>query len=310
MDKKLFLYAAGVLLMAACSSNDVDTSEPNVLGEIQLYTEVQTRAANVAVDLQDIQFAANTVISVQVTDNNTDGTKRIAYALTTYKADGSGGLTCQPDGSVQYFPPTGSSVNIYAFHPADAATSAEAVTFAVKANQKETADYVASDLMWASLSGITKTSTEIQRKLQFTHKLSKLIVSLVKGAGVSDGDLATATVKLEDVIFKGSFTPTTGVFTAAGDAEDNKSDIIITETAATDAHAAIIVPQSVAGKSLTIAMGGGTQSYTIPALTTFAAGKKYTYTVTVSKSGLSVTTEIADWTEPDGWTDPAPNLRF
>jgi uncharacterized protein YcfL len=309
MGNKLFFYAAGVLLMAACSSNDVDTSEPNTLNEIRLYTEVQTRAANVAADLQDIQFAANTEIKVQVTDNNTDANARIAYSLTTYKADGSGGLTCQPDGSVQYFPPTGTSVDIYAFHPADAATSAEAVTFSVRGNQKETADYVASDLMWASLSGITKTSTDLQRKLQFTHKLSKIIVSLVKGAGVSDGDLAASTVTLENVICKGTFTPTTGVFTAAEDAELNRSDIVITETAGTTAHAAIIVPQSVAGKKLTIAMGGGTQSYTIPAQTTFAAGKKYTYTVTVSKSGLSVTTSITDWTA-DGWTDPTPNIRF
>ena len=299
MDKKLFLYAAGVLLMAACSSNDVDTSEPNVLGEIQLYTEVSqlTRAANGAVDnLQDTQFTADTTISVQVTDNAASDPV-VVYPLATYKADGNGGLSTE---TPLYFPPSGSSVNIYAFHPAGAPEN-----FSVKTDQSTTKNYVDSDLMWASLSGITKTSTADERRLQFTHKLSKVIVSLVKGSGVTDDEINAATISLGTVVYKGTFTASTGTFVAAdGNEASNTSTITIATNAGTSQHAAIIVPQDVTGKLLTIAMGGGTQSYTFPE-TTFAAGKKYTYVVTVNKTGLNVTTTITDWATPDGWNTPA-----
>ena len=102
MDTKLFLLAAGALVLAACNSNETETPDPS--GEIHLYTEVAapTRAAEVPTDLQDMQFANGTKVSVMVTDNH-DVTNDflVSYPLQTYMADGIGGLSTS---TKQYYP--------------------------------------------------------------------------------------------------------------------------------------------------------------------------------------------------------------
>ncbi len=305
MNKRLLPVIIVMLSMMACNG---DTEQQNEYHEIRLYTEVvqSTRAANVAADLQDTQLAANAAISVQLTDNNPDENQRVSYALATYIANGSGKLTISPDEPKQYFPTSGSNVDIYAYYPAGTGE-----TFSVATDQSSTAGYVGSDLMWGSLSGIDKNSTSEQCRLHLTHKLSKIVVRLVKGAEVTDDMVNAATISLGSVIYKGAFTASTGTFVAAdGSVDANKSTITIATNAGTTEHAAIIVPQDVTGKQLSITIGNNTRSYAFPESTAFAAGRKYTYTVTISKSGLSVTTSITDWATPDGWTDPTPNIRF
>ena len=134
--------------------------------------------------------------------------------------------------------------------------------------------------------------------------MSKIVVTLAKGTGMEDAEINAATVTLgnSDLITSGTFSTTVGTFTAA---ESGTGTYKIATNAGTTAHAAIVVPQSVAGKLISVTIGNTTKSYTIPASTTFAAGKVYAYTLTVSKTGLTVTSSINDWTSPNGWTNPA-----
>lgn len=301
MDTKLFLLAAGALVLAACNSNETKTPDPS--GEIHLYTEVAapTRAAEVPTDLQDMQFANGTKVSVMVTDNH-DVTNDflVSYPLQTYTADGIGGLSTS---TKQYYPASGNSVNICAYHPYDAPQ-----TFSVAADQTSTANYRASDLMWAKLSNVTKDTPEANRVLKFDHLFSKVIVKLLKGNGVTDAEMNAATITLGDgdLIMGGAFGSDDGSFERD---IANKGTLLIATDAGTSLHAAVVVPQDMAGIPLTVALGAGTQSYVIPAPTIFEAGKKYTYTITVNKAELVVTTTIEDWTTPDGWTDPQPNIK-
>lgn len=305
MDKKIILFAAGVLMMAACSSNE--TEAPANTGEIRLYTEVapmQTRAANVAIDLQDTQFAAGTDISVMVTDNynlTTDVT--MTYPLQTYTADGAGGLTTSVK---QFYPASGNSVDICAYHPWDAQSTA---TFSVKADQRSTANYRASDLMWAKLTSITKDTPAANRVLRFDHLFSKVIIKLIKGNGVTQDEIDHAKITLgnNDLVMSGTFASDNGSFSAETPGTGN---ILIATDAGTAEHAVVVVPQNMSGKPLTVELGGGKKSYEIPAATIFEAGMKYTYTITVNKAELVVTTEITDWSTPDGWTNVTDTIRI
>ena len=307
MDTRIILFAAGVLAMAACSSNDPEV-QGNV-GEIRLYTEVSapTRAADNSVALQDEQFAVNTDISVMVTDKgDQNATTLVQYDLTTYRADGSGGLTPM---TTQYYPASGNSVEVCAYHPAGATS-----TFSVAADQRATGDYRASDLMWAQLESINKNTDAAGRMLTFHHLCSKIIVRLVKGSGVTDAEIAAAKITLEGgtgdenrLIMGGTFGA--GVGTLIADANVTGSITIATD-AGTASHAAVVIPQNMGGKKITVALGGGEQSYTFPALTAFEKGTKYVYTVTVNKAELVVTASIENWTTPDGWVDPTPNLKI
>ena len=307
MDTRIILFAAGALVMAACSSND-----PEVQGateEIRLYTEVttQTRAADDPTALQDAQFAENTDISVMVTDKADDN--KVHYNLETYRANGSGGLTPVVP---QYYPASGSNVDVCAYHPAGVTA-----TFSVAADQRAPGDYRASDLMWAELTDINKNTSAEGRTLHFKHLCSKILVRLVKGNGVTDAEIAAATIKLEGgdggeddlngLIMGGLF--------ATGDGElsadfNNRGTITLATNAGTATHVAVVIPQQMGGKKITVSLGGGTQSYIIPADTEFKKGTKYAYTVTVNKAELVVTATIEDWTTPDGWVDPTPNIKI
>lgn len=308
MDKRIILFAAGALVMGACSSNDPEA--PASTGEIRLYTEVAapTRAAEMPIDLQDTQFAAGTDISVLVTDKGNLSTTLVSYDPEIYRADGIGGLAPV---NKQYYPASGNYVDIWAYHPWDAQTTEK---FSVKADQTSTANYRASDLMWARLADVTKDTPEADRVLKFDHLFTKVIVRLVKGSGVTDAEMNTARITLgdNDLVMGGTFDVPSGSFE-----RDNtdRGTLLIAKDAGTSLHAAVVVPQEMDGKKLSVGFVAdnavyATQSYAIPAETIYQAGKKYTYTITVNKAELVVTATIEDWTTPDGWVDPTPNINI
>lgn len=285
LKTKTILYAALALTLTACSSDDEQKAP--VIQEIELFTQVSgsvTRAVNDADALQDAQLAAGTKISVKVKENAT--TPTVDYALTTYTADGLGALSL-PEGVKQYYPANGNAVNIYAFHPAGTPSA-----FEVQTDQTSADNYKKSDLMWASLSNVTAASAN--HTLNFTHLLAKVIVKLEKG-DFSETDLASATVTLgaDDLITSGTFTAATGVFTPA--ASGTGTYTIATE-AGTSEHAIIVVPQAISGKTINVTIGEVTKSYTI--LTpSFAAGKRYSYVLTLNHSGQIslIKSDITDW---------------
>ena len=299
MNTRFFLFAAVAMTLAACENNELEVQ--NNANEIRLFTEVagQTRAST-ATDLQNTQFAEGTNISVKVTDNATSDA--VTYGLVTYTADGSGALSLYGGGS-QYFPASGSTVDIIAYHPAAAGASDGA--FSVQTNQAGddgTANYKASDLMWATpLTGVSRENGA--QTLSFRHLMSKIEVTLVQGTGVTADEIGAATITLgnSDLITSGTFNTATGEFTAA--ASGTGTYTIATSAGAATPHAAIIVPQNVAGKALTVTIGETARTYDIPEGTSFVTGKKYTYTLTVNKTGLTVSSTISDW-DADGWIDP------
>lgn len=278
--KKYFIFAAAAIAMAACSNEDNEVIAQND-NAIHLSASVgkTTRAGNVAANLQNEQFLNGTTISVQIIDNAE--TSPITYPLATYTANGSGGLSTT---TTQYYPASGSTVKAYAYHPANAST-----TFTVAADQTDDANYIASDLMYASLNPLVKSTTN---QLVFAHKLSKLVVQLAVGTGFSASELTNAIVKLKGVNNQVTFAPATGETSAA----TGEADITVSAAAGTDENAAVVIPQDVAGKKIGVTIAGKEMEYTIPASTTFEAGKVNTYTITVAKTGLSVSSTITNWT--------------
>ena len=278
-----------VILLSACSDNDeVSTSPVRHVISLSTITQGMSRAANVADDLQDAQFVSGSTISVQVTDNA--ATNAEVYSLCTYEADGNGGLTTT---NAQYYPISGSTINLYAYYPADAGA-----TFTVQSNQSTPANYRASDLMRATATGLSYSETP--HELTFHHLLSKVVVKLEPGTGLTAADLNGATVVLgtatagEGLNNQVTFNAATGAVSGAtGD-----QAITVTTDADNAQHAAVIVPQNVKGKKLCVTLGDVTKSWTITSdAETFPleAGKVYLFTITVNRTGLSVSVTIQPW---------------
>lgn len=305
MNIKYYLIAAVTLLAAACTGNNEEVT-PLPTGSEPVQLNVGDvggmRAVNNADDqLQDSRLTQGKQVTVQLTDK---GASPVSYAAMLYTVgayDSQTGLSPLTPATVQYFP-TGSEIKAYAYYPHDAGTA-----FTVAANQDQTAEgiarYQASDLMYAANDALTRG---VANTLEFHHKMSKIVVVLKAGDGFSATDLASATVTLgttttgEGIIIAATFDKSNGTVTA-GSAE---SQMTLTTAAGADVkNAAIVVPQSMAGKKVNVTMEGfGTQTYVIADGTTFDPEKEYTYTITVMKKALSVTATISNWSGTD---DPA-----
>lgn len=211
-------------------------------------------------------------------------------------------------------------VDIYAYAPYDAAYTSltTAQTFTVKADQSKEADYIASDLLYAKQTDVARANNGTGIKvvdLTFDHKLTKLIIELEKGDGISSLD--GATVELINVGTTGKINLQTGAVTInnSGSAQTGtvnvfkygyKKNAAGTETADNTCKegAAIIYPHTaaeLADAKVKITMSGGTTTYTAKLATTnitqLAAKNSYTYKVRVSAEGISFSAAISPWTE-------------
>ena len=297
--KKLFFFAAVASVMLTACSSENEEAKVTDSSPLRLSTQNITGMTRAAQDVQLTQFAASENVGIFLVEDNagspvTSGTNVTTYTQPlSYTADGAGNLS-----NTQYWPQDGNGLHIWGVYPLAAATTAAAynatgVSFTVAANQTADANYKASDLM----TGVPTAGNPVARTtsavpMTFTHLLTKIDVNLTPGDGFVAGDLTSAVVSILGTLP----TTTFGVqSTTIGAASGTATDITAGTGAATSA---IIVPQAIAANAnfIQVAVGGGNYIYKLATATTFAAHTKYTYNLTVNKTGLVLTvTTITDW---------------
>lgn len=303
--KKYFVFAAAVIALAACSSEEENVQSWN--GEIRLsaVNVVQTRAAQ---GIQSTAFDNGEKVDVFINENAT--TPSIEYPQPLVYTSGTGGVLTTSD--EQYYPQS-NGVNIFAVYPSGVAgtnVNATNVAFDVESDQSEEDAYKASDLMVGAPANnpVSKTSGTVQ--LTFKHCLSKININISAGDGIDPVDLQDATVTILNTTTGGTFNVQTGAVTANG-VQAAATPIIagtleVREDTGVQGISAIIVPQTVsAGRQfISIRYGGDQQTpatelfYTLPqaASVDFAAGYSYTFNITAKKSGLTLDgSTITDW---------------
>lgn len=303
MKKLLFFAAVASVMLTACSSENEEAKVTDS-SPLRLSTQNITGLTRGAQNLQLGQFANGQNVGIFLVEDNgsgtpvTSGTNVTVYTNPlTYVADGSGALA-----NTQYWPTDGNGLYIYGVYPLAAATAAAAynatgVTFSVQANQTADANYMLSDLMTGVPTNPLSNPVARQTSavgLTFTHLLTKIDVNLTAGDGFAASDMNNAVVS----ILNTKPTTTFGVqSTNVGEASGTAAPIVAGTGAATSA---IIVPQTVAASTnfIQVAIGGGNYIYKLDAAKTFAAKTKYTYSITVNKTGLILTsTTVTDWLE-------------
>jgi len=326
MKAKLFMtMAAAAMILAGCSNDENEVTD-NWNGEIRLTSGVTVQTRTNSADVPDKQIASGRTVYAWV-DKAGDPSATEYIKAWTLTAQGDGTFT----GNLQYYPTDNANLDFYAMHGNFAAftegsdafpTSASAITHAVDADQSENLgdNYLKSDLLYGLKKDVTRSASAVN--LTFYHLLSKVEVALKSGDG--NPDLTGATVTIENTKLKAAFTPSktaeinsgttstaqtarAGLVTCSTSSNDPAPIKIATKitsndfAAGTEYAAAIIVPQQVTQNTkfikVALAGGGGTFSYSIPDAggITFESGKKYQYKITVNQSGLTVTSEIGDW---------------
>lgn len=310
MKAKLFMtMAAATMILAGCS-NDENEPADNWNGEIRLSSGVtaQTRANTQATQILN----GETVYAWVDKASSTPPDYIKAWTLT---AGNSGSFT----GSSKYYPTDGSKLEFYALHGNFAsgtftenttAFPSTAVVHSVAADQSgsDMGNYAKSDLLYAVKKEVERSSDAVQ--LTFYHILSKIEVALKAGDG--NPDLSGATVTIEGTKLKADFTPSKsatipddcGDMVSATSSDNNPAPIKIGNATSTDFsgnptyNEAVIVPQTLSSGTAFIQIKLSDNSslvYNLEMETKFASGKKYIYHITAKKTGLEVTSTIADW---------------
>lgn len=304
---------AALALMATGCNNEDEMDNWN--GEIRLTSgiEVQTRATHNL----DESLKNDEIVHVWVDDakNPTSSvTKENLYENNQLTKAEGGVLT---GGTPMYFPKTGNSVNIFALHTnatlADNTFPVSQLTHTVAINQKNTDDndgYAKSDLVYAKSTAVERTSGQVP--LTFNHLLSKVEVILKEGNGVAGFLSNLNSLKIMNTKLNAQFTlakdkPSYGknaehpdgiLISADGDVTEISIDKGVTTGVDNILNEAIIVPQTLAAATPFIQIklsAGGVFTYKLESETTFESGKKYTYTITVNLTGLTVTSSISPW---------------
>lgn len=282
--KKTKLF--GLALIATMASFTACTNDSEEVlaqeSEIKLTSEIMpSRAAS---NLQSTQIVAGQEVGVTITGiKEGQEHNNIAWSV------GDNGALTNTGDAVYYGDGT---ATITAYHPYNSTWTGTSHEFSVSTDQSTNAEYLASDLLWATA---TSTKTENPVPLTFSHKLAKINVTLVPEN--EDDDLNGATISIYNTKTSTTFNPTTGaISTATGEAQE-----IIAGVTADDVYtaSAIVIPQEVSGKFIKITHEGKTYYYTLSSAKTLEAGTSYSYTLTVKgKQLINTGSSINPW-NPD-----------
>lgn len=294
--KKLLILAAVVLAATACNKEVIDSPQEDNLICMSASIGATTRATLTDEEAQNTQFVSGKSIFVEAYETGQSST----YTSGIYTTGDAGAMT----GSL-YYPASLANIDICAFYPAT--VNSATTSFAVGADQTNAALYENYDLMYATkLIDKAKGNTHA---LTFNHALAKIIVTLSPGDGVTSDNISTyvSAVKINSTKLNATTSVSAGAITVSGVTGD-ATDIVITGTNVAS-QAGIIVPQTVAaGAFITITYNNQEYVYSLPASATFAAGRVYTYALTIGTAGIVLTSStITNWTD-GGTTNGAITL--
>lgn len=304
----LWTMATAVLaLFSACTSEDGVLQE-NERVPIMISTAISPTRSTTT---QDTQIAEDQLVYLWGFKQSGSGAAEFSnsyftdvtdYWLTKVKSDGS--LIGNSFTEKYYYPSEAlTMVGIHGNFTAVDGSVGNADTHNVFADQSTLSNYAQSDLLHWSAYDLSSSSTAISA--QFSHKLCKIVVVLQSNI-YSDADLNKALVTLNGVQPTISITPQTGALSSldgtATTIKPYKSDDIHRE--------AIIPPQAKPNEFITITMNGYTTTATPdePTGGYFVANTKYIYTITVNKTGISISTAITPWGTDNAAINVSPGV--
>jgi len=264
--------------LTACSVDDEQTAERvpiTLTGTTQTITETRAAAAS---DLNNDYIESGQTVMVRVRNTGSTG-NWTDYAYTT----GTNGVLTPPT-IPPFYPLDGTHVDVVAYCPAAVGT-----TFSVQSDQTTPESYLASDLLYASVSNQAKSTTAVP--LQFEHKMAKVVVSVTAGAGVSTIEEVT----LHQVLPSVPFNFTTGdIGTALG--SPTSIAVVKANTTTTAIGTAVFPGQVIDGDLLTVKTNLGTATYSVNSKV-FSSGKVYNLSVSVNRAAVGAITQITGWTD-------------
>lgn len=281
----LLFTCLAVFALSSCSENEPDVTLPQS-NAIRFDAAIE-RAAGTRV--ADTTWDPNDAIGIYMkTAGATLSTTSAQAENVKYTTVGAGSTIFTAAGAGVEFPTDGSNVDFISYYPYQTTISGYNYPINV-ANQSNLSNI---DLLYAN-NAVNANKTNPAVGLNFKHMLSKVILNV--SANSSVGSLAGLTLSVQDLKVDGSFDLTTGVVTLGSTVATVTPVVPSTSTIN-----AIFVPgQDLSAAKFVFTVNGKTYKWT-PATMLLESGKKYTYTIQLTTSGvvdLNPSGNIEDWTE-------------
>lgn len=296
--KYLALSLCTLLTIGACSSeggSDTPTPSPTPTPSEKMGILISTSMSSRATD---DSFEEGDNIGLFVVNHNADG------SATTLKNSGNyidnNKLTYHngawSSATPLYWKDESTHADFYVYYPySTTIPNVESMSFQIKADQSNPADYKAGDLLIGKTTDVKPTRNAVN--INAKHIMSQMVITLSAGNGFTESSLASADVHVKINRLKTNATVhlATSEVTATGDVTD-----IIPLKDGTQ-YKALIVPQTVSeGNLITVNVDG--RDFNLAKVANFNAfetGKRYNFTVTLSKTSNGVNVGITKW-EDDG----------
>lgn len=281
MRHRLFIPAATALLIALTACTQDELADDNRLPEGEY--PVVIRATGLSVEATP-QAAPSTRATV---DGDWQGVQTVAlkmgdavkeYTVTPNSADNTKAtLSCEND---PHYWTSRDPITVSAWWPLDDTNITRMPAVKVAEDQSKLADFQNSDF----ISAENQTVEFDDPKLTFTHRTARVAIELKPGTGFTSVD--GATVSLVSL------------------STDNENPTAIqTYHASGNSYEALTAPQTVAKGEpfIRVELGGGTFYFRPQNDVVLEAGNRYTYTVKVNATGLTLAgCEIGKWDDGGG----------
>lgn len=191
----------------------------------------------------------------------------------------------------------GGTYNIYAYYPQmSPVASVDNLPFSVSLDQNTGDGYEASDFLWAAQADASASDTPVN--LQFAHRMSRMLIRLVKGEDFEGEMPEDAQVYIHNTVPEATIDLSVGVVTrnALGTQQSIQAQNLGGHT-----YAAIIVPQRLDNRQPLVEVIMKGVSYLYESKFVFKAGIQHTVQLVVSKNPeqikIDIGGELENWDE-------------
>ena len=291
MRQRLFIFAATALLFALAACTQDELADDNRLSKGEY--PVVIRATGLSVEATP-QTAPSTRATV---DGDWQGVTSVAlkvgdavkeYTVTPNSADNTK-ATLSRENDPHYWT-SRDPITVSAWWPFDNADITQMPAVKVAEDQSKLADFQKSDFITAENRKVEFNNPT----LEFNHRTARVVIELKPGAGFTS--VAGATVSLVRL-----------------SADNGNPTAIKTYNASGNTYEALTAPQTVAAGNpfVRVELGVGTFYFRPQNDVVLEAGNRYTYTVKVNATGLTLEgCTIGSWVDGGGESGAAEDLGY
>lgn len=296
MNKKLHILKAGLMAVllsmgSGCSEDASPVNESENCDQMT-FNVLHPRQAATGTKVTSTAFESGDQVGLFITQQDAPlevSGNYVNNAALTF--DGSQWTTEKP----VYW--DGGTYNIYAYYPqASPVTSVDDMPFRVSTDQNAAGGYENSDFLWATQMNASASNTPVN--LQFAHRMSRMLIRLVKGEDY-EGELPTdAEVYIHNTVPEATIDLSVGIVTR-NDYGTRQS--IRAQSLGNHTYAAIIVPQRLDNRQPLVEVIMKGVSYLYESKFVFKPGIQHSVQLVISKNPEQIKIEIGgeleDWDE-------------